>query len=415
MQSYCEGEILYGRDDDIRDLTQCVLRDKYTLLYGKSGIGKSSILNAAIVPTLRRQGFVPIVIRLSHEDQNVDYLSQIYKAISESLGKENVREEVDKKGSEESIYEFFHRHTFWNKDNTRAKLFIMFDQFEEIFTIQTDEAKKKDFFWQLASLCNNIKPDYLLSDQSFGSEVDKSYEKQEEEMSIQDEDFVLPDKDSIEYVDDNDVRIIFTIREDSLSEFDFYAANITSLKHNRYYLRPINEEQAAQIIMRPYPGLVDEHTAWLIISKVTERTDFTINNKPELEVNSAILSLYLSRLFELKPQDSPITENLVEQKGSEIIANYYKDAISAVSIPTIEYLEEKLLTDQGRRNIISVEDAKNVGNVTDEELDILIEKKKILRKYPYANDLRIEYVHDILCPVVQAHIKEREEIKQQIR
>ena len=414
LQSYREGEILYGRDDDIRDLTQCVLRDKYTLLYGKSGIGKSSILNAAIVPTLRRKGFVPIVIRLSHEDQNVDYLSQINKAISESLGKENVREEVDKKGSEESIYEFFHRHTFWNKDNTRAKLFIMFDQFEEMFTIQTDEAKKKEFFGQLASLCNNIKPDYLLSDQSFGSETDISYVKQEEDESIDDEDFVLPDMDSIEYVDDNDVRMIFTIREDSLSEFDFYAANISSLKHNRYYLRPINEEQAAQIIMRPYPGLVDKDTAWLIISKVTERADFTIDSKPELEVNSAILSLYLSRLFDLKPQDSPITEKIVEQKGSDIIANYYKDAISAVSIHTIEYLEKELLTSHGRRKSISVEDAKKDGHVTDEELAILIDKKKILRKYTYAKDLKIEYAHDILCPVVQAHVKDREEKKQQI-
>ena len=37
LESYQEGEVLYGRDDDIRDLTQSVLNDTNTLLYGKSG------------------------------------------------------------------------------------------------------------------------------------------------------------------------------------------------------------------------------------------------------------------------------------------------------------------------------------------------------------------------------------------
>ena len=66
LESYKEGEILYGRDDDIRDLSQCVLNDIDTLLYGKSGIGKSSILNAGILPAARRNGYLPVLIRLSH-------------------------------------------------------------------------------------------------------------------------------------------------------------------------------------------------------------------------------------------------------------------------------------------------------------------------------------------------------------
>ena len=64
LESYKEGEVLYGRDDDIRDLTQCVLNDIDTLLYGKSGIGKSSILNAGILPAARRNGYIPIMVRL---------------------------------------------------------------------------------------------------------------------------------------------------------------------------------------------------------------------------------------------------------------------------------------------------------------------------------------------------------------
>ena len=69
LESYREGEGLYGRDDDIRDLTQSVLNDIDTLLYGKSGIGKSSILNAGIIPAARRHGYLPVLVRLSHKEQ----------------------------------------------------------------------------------------------------------------------------------------------------------------------------------------------------------------------------------------------------------------------------------------------------------------------------------------------------------
>ena len=48
LESYQEGEILYGRDDDIRDLTQSVLNDTDTLLYGKSG---TMILPAIAITT----------------------------------------------------------------------------------------------------------------------------------------------------------------------------------------------------------------------------------------------------------------------------------------------------------------------------------------------------------------------------
>lgn len=84
LESYKEGEVLYGRDDDIRDLSQSVLNDSDTLLYGKSGIGKSSILNAGIIPAARRYGFLPVLIRLSHKGTQT-YLCQIKDAIANAI------------------------------------------------------------------------------------------------------------------------------------------------------------------------------------------------------------------------------------------------------------------------------------------------------------------------------------------
>lgn len=396
LSSYMEGEVLYGRDDDIRDLSQCVLRDQYTLLYGKSGIGKSSILNAAIIPALRRHGYVPVALRLSHGDTG--YLAQIHAAIAGALGASGIRESFPLKGSEETLYEYLHRHSFWNKDGSRAKIFLLFDQFEEIFTLQSDAARKNEFFRQLADQCNGIRPDSIAMTE----------EQEQPAAPTDDMGFELPDLDGIESEEDNDVRMIFSIREDFLSEFDYHVSHIPVLRSNRYYLRPINEEQAAQIIMKPRPDLVSKEDAWLIISKVTKRTDFKIDGQPELMVDAAVLSLYLSKLYDARKDDGPITADLIETRGGEILYNFYMDAISAVSPEAAAYLEDNLLTGQGRRDNITEYDALEGGHVTKEELLLLIREKKILRRFNYAGEMRIEYIHDTLCPVVRQHIEERQ-------
>ena len=431
LESYKEGEILYGRDDDIRDLSQCVLNDIDTLLYGKSGIGKSSILNAGILPAARRSGYLPVLIRLSHKEKH-SYLYQINQAIFNAIlhspisglgtdvyitnGDQTlnetqslIREVVPCKDTEaESFYEYFHRHTFHNLNGDRLKLLIIFDQFEEIFTLQDDVQKKKNFFTHLADLLNDIMPDELQQ------KVEISSDTQEEIIVGGESDFenIFDDlnlgiENSLpEYVTDNDVHFVFTIREDFLSEFEYYSAAIPSLKQNRYGLRPINEEQAAQIILRPIPELIDESVAKLIIEKITGKKDFKIDGVPEIEVDSAVLSLYLNRLYEAK-EGKTITKELVEQKGGEIISDFYNDALSDISDSTIEYLEDMLLNGQGRRDNITVYDAINDGNISEQELDILCNKKKILRQFNYAGDLRIEYVHDILCPIVERNKAER--------
>ena len=439
LESYREGEVLYGRDDDIRDLSQCVLNNNDTLLYGKSGIGKSSILHACIIPAARRNGFLPVMVRLSHKEQ-LSYLKQIQEAIANAMlpipcdetgsqrllsDAENARRRDElssrikevvkcKDMEKEGLYEYFHRHAFYDEKGERIKLLIIFDQFEELFTLQTEEAKKKAFFSELADLLNDIMPSELQSS------TDESQEEAVQavvfdENKIDDlfNDLSLSSDNALpEYVTDNEIHLVFTIREDFLSEFEYYSAAIPSLKQNRYGLRPLNEEQAAQIILRPEPGLISESVAKLIIEKVTGRTDFELNGIPEIEVDSAVLSLYLNRLYDAKT-GKHITSELIESKGGEIITDFYSDAISAISSSTVEYLEDKLLNGQGRRDNVTVFDAMNSGGITESELDLLCNKKKILRQFNYADDLRIEFVHDILCPVVKAHKNERTLLRQQ--
>lgn len=418
LQSYSEGQILYGRDSNIRELTQCVISDKETLLYGKSGIGKSSILNAGVIPNAERKGYLPVPVRLDHK-KGESYLSQIRTEIAFQMAKrygdENgigiVEMYKSKSANYESIYEFFHRHIFRRPSGERIKLLIIFDQFEEIFTLQEKESVKKEFFAELADFLNDILPTYLQTEELKEDEFDESKDSElrtEVDLESLFEDFQLSTQQQTPvFVTDNDIHLVFTIREDFLSEFEYYTALIPSLKNNRYGLRPLNEEQAAQIILRPIPGMVSTSVAKLIIEKVTNKTDFDIDGIPEIEVDSAVLSLYMNRLYDAKIGDT-ITTELVEEKGSGIIKQFYYSVIETMDPQKVEFLEERLLNSQNRRENVTEYDVLHYGHFTPKELNELCEgDKKILRKFYLSGDMRIEYIHDILCPVIKEHKEER--------
>lgn len=421
LKAYTEGEILYGRNDDIQALSQYIINNTQTVLYGKSGIGKSSILNAGVFPVARRQGLYPVPVRLEH-NSDLSYVQQLDSAIKAAgLQAHQIVPVIDRE--EESLWEFIHRQYFTEiGNNQKVQPLFVLDQFEEIFTLQRNEKKKLVFFSQLADLLNDVCPLYIH--ENFSTETISSSPSSNVDLnevtSLDDFSFDLDDDESksetsVEYIESPAYHIVFAMREDFLSYLERYTAYIPVMKKNRFGLEPINEEQAAEIIMRPYPGLVDIDVAEHIIQKVTGRDDFTLDGIPEIEVDSAVLSLYLSRLFEKKnPKSDKLTNELVDDCGDDIIKDFYLESIADLSQETVENLEYQLLTSDGRRDNVSRSDLESSG-VSAEQIDTLINDKKILRQFSYGNDIRIEYIHDILCPVITKlkEEKELEKLKQQ--
>src|SRR5437016_3177551 len=68
LASFTEEQsgIFHGRDAEIRDLTRRAERKALTILFGQSGLGKSSLLLAGVFPRLRASGYCPIYVRLDH-------------------------------------------------------------------------------------------------------------------------------------------------------------------------------------------------------------------------------------------------------------------------------------------------------------------------------------------------------------
>lgn len=83
FNSYTEydSKIFRGRNEDAKNLIEIIDQSKLSLLYSESGIGKTSLINAAIIPVLREKYFFPVVIRFSDA-----YLASLDSNNIESIG-----------------------------------------------------------------------------------------------------------------------------------------------------------------------------------------------------------------------------------------------------------------------------------------------------------------------------------------
>src|SRR6266480_790503 len=67
-RSFRAGETLYGRDREARRLLDVLIAERIVLLHSPSGAGKTSLIQAALLPRLQEQEFTVLpVMRVSLE------------------------------------------------------------------------------------------------------------------------------------------------------------------------------------------------------------------------------------------------------------------------------------------------------------------------------------------------------------
>src|SRR5262245_19706111 len=62
-RSFKYGEVLYGRDREVAELVDLLIAERIVLLYSPSGAGKTSLIQAALMPRLQQEGFrvLPVI------------------------------------------------------------------------------------------------------------------------------------------------------------------------------------------------------------------------------------------------------------------------------------------------------------------------------------------------------------------
>ena len=166
LHSFSESTRAYffGREEEIADLARRVQRKLLTVLFGQSGLGKTSILRAGLVPRLRPAGYCPVYVRLDYGRESPSPAEQIKQAVFRETLASGTWTQAGAAVENESLWEFLHHRDDWLKDAAGRTLtpLLIFDQFEEIFTLAQGNdfgrARAAEFVQQLADLAENRPP-----------------------------------------------------------------------------------------------------------------------------------------------------------------------------------------------------------------------------------------------------------------
>ena len=311
-----------GRDDETLDMVRLIENNLFVTLYGSSGIGKTSLLKAGVIPILRRKDYFPLYVRLSQEDNNISYAEAIVNKLRNSGLHEERRAALEHADGNDRLYlwNYFATTRFRNADGREVYPVIILDQFEEVFR---DADKRK------AELL--LKQIYLLLNDEL-------------EMPVADG-----------YSADTNYRFVASIREDFLFvlEDSIDENSLDLYKNNRYRLRPMKPENARQVVLVPGKDCIKESQKQEIAEKLVALAKRNKHN----DIDTILLSLVCAGTFDKRAGDRITFSDLSIWKNNPMDV-YYHDAVRGLSADQIRYIQKNLIRDDGSRRRVAVEDAK---------------------------------------------------------
>ncbi|MET0281688.1 MAG: hypothetical protein ABW278_11305 [Steroidobacteraceae bacterium] len=373
----------YGREDEVAELARRVQRKLLTVLFGQSGLGKTSILRAGLVPRLRAQGYCPVYVRVDYSRDAPEPAEQIKQAIARTASISGQWTQAGVATAGESLWEFMHHRDDELRDeagNTLIPL-IIFDQFEEVFTIaQSDEfgrARAARFVADLADLVENRAP----------AAVERKLE--EDDSAAERFDFAR-----------SDYRVLIALREDYLAQLESLKGAMPSITQNRLRLARMSGTQGLAAVQLPGGRLVSQEVAAAIVRFVAGGAELA-----NAEVEPSLLSLICRELNETRlAQGRPeISLDLLEGSRATILSNFYERALADQPVAARRIIEDELLTDSGYRENIAEERLKRsfaLAGVPPETLSTLV-NRRLLRIEERLDVRRVELTHDVLCEVVK--------------
>lgn len=280
-----------GREEDVSKYLRIVENGTMSVLYADSGIGKTSFINAGIIPSMSDWDYIPIHIifpddilkggniklwlydRLFNLDrENVGRLTA-----SQYIWNFSTKEKID--GCEFSIWWLLHTAKITESGKTFYPL-IIFDQFEELFVkAKNNNSLLNDFFDLVQELADESMPD------SIEQELNKIASKK---------------GTFVNFENIHKYKIVFSLRKEYLSEFDYWTNDrfvVPELFRNRMYLLPLTRKQAERVITEqtnPYENNCKIETLSLIKDDILNQIDNEENN----EIEPIMLSILCSRLYQ---------------------------------------------------------------------------------------------------------------------
>lgn len=400
-----DAAFFFGREPEATELLRLVRRSAMTVVYGRSGLGKTSLLRAGVFPQLETVGLLPVWLRLNHAPQAAPLAEQVKEALAKALDEAAVDAPrpcpvAPGDARPQTLWEYFHQRQleFWGLGNRLLTPVLVFDQFEELFTLgrrAESLARSRQFLHELEWLLEHRPPSGVRA----RMEVDPAAARE----------FDLSQRAC---------KAIVTLREDFLADLESLRGSIPSLGENRYRLQPMSGDQGLEAVSRGGGPLVTTEVAREIVNfvSVARQQSRMLAPAPDAAmggVEPALLSVFCTELNarRIEAGQDQITPKLLVGCQQEIIRGFYDRAFEGLDPRVRDFVEDRLLTSSGYRNRVAMEDAQEAPGVNWTSLDTLV-NRRILQHQAAGNVDWIEMSHDLLTEPALASRNQRKSRQQ---
>lgn len=382
------SKLFFGREAEITSLTHQIIANRLVVLFARSGLGKTSLINAGIAGKLRAKGFLPLTVRLNDVERGP--LGSIYRGI-ESYCAEHGVEYVQ--GPQDSLWRFFTTAQFWSKDLLMTPVLIL-DQFEELFTLQSEE-NANAFLDEFSFLVRGIPPSTSENEQALADSPPP-------------------------------IRILISIREDFLADLEQISDRIPEILDKRFRLLPLKRESAADALESPaklenaslatLSFGISEDTKEAILDMLDRRhSPSSLKSAGSIEPFQLQLICQrieeVARLAQNREQVQRVVVSLADiggkKKLSKVLEQFYKTRIRSVPSwfqrkKVRRLCSEFLISPSGRRLRLEESEVLRLTGVKASSLQVLVDQR-LLRRENTADGCYYELSHDsLVAPVLDS-------------
>lgn len=389
-----QSHIFFGRQHITKELYKLIRSEPVVVLYGKSGLGKSSLLNAGIVPACREDGIrTPLVIRFGAwtESQQETPLHIIKTALSHSSYPVTFPHWW--LPDDDSLWSY----AKWWQLNGNGSLLLVFDQFEEIFSYPDHQVT--EFQRELAELLNTGIP---LRFRRYLETVHAPDLTENEEEILE---------------KPLNIRLLFAVRSDRmhlLNRLNDYLPNV--LRHC-FELKALTRKDAEDAIRLPASAQGSFITPPFGYTPLALQTLLNFLQDKDDGLVEGILLQMLCEHYErhlVEGKQIFLLDQVYIGDPSEVVRNYYEEKIKEL-LPIQQYPARRLIEDglvsESESMRLSLHETYIIRHFDVEKhlLETLVDKR-LLRSEPFLRGgYTYELSHDRLVPVVlEARTKRRE-------
>ena len=389
-----DERLFYGRTKEIDDLFSQVVIKPLVVLFGKSGLGKSSLLKAGLGPILVRNSFCPIMIRI--QDTGVSPVDVVVSELKPFIDEKKLKQFGGK--STNKIWETIKACNFGDQDGGPVIPVLIFDQFEELFNHSA--GVQNQWASQLADLIEGRLPKDSV-------EILQQIPRKERTAA------------QLKWFKAPAIKIIFAIRSDRMSELHQLRREIPGILQNRYEIKPLHSAQSGEAIEKPAALVGNEYTTkpFEYVPQTIKDIQGNLSNQAG-EIESFQLQIVCQHIEKkVKEEEAKGVQNIKATPdiigGKEgiqgILKNYYDNHIANLGteeeqLAARKLLEEGLIAD-GRRVGVADVVVKGSFGISDDLVNKLLESR-LIRPENTRLGRTFEISHDTLvAPILEAYEK----------